>query len=141
MTATMDNGAGFEIGDDLMTASNSEHRAYCPEGQQWAKTWRLSWLPDRVFDRNQAISGMLFTVTVAAGCTTPADREWLFVRSLADELRVDVDLAVAAVLAPPGSEVASASVGEDTCSACGKPIDDHSTRQAVKCLRQVNGGE
>lgn len=140
MTATMDNGGSFEIGDDLMTAGNSEHRAYCPEGQQWAKTWQLSWLPDRMFDRNQAISGMLFTVAVAAGCTTPEHREWPFLRSLAGELDVDVEQAVAAVLAPadtvPGTQTISR---REKCPACGAAIDDHSTNQAVACLRKFPG--
>lgn len=112
MTATMDNGGRFDIGEHLMTASNSEHRAWCPDGEQWAVAWRVSWLPGQLFDRNQAITAMMLTVEVSSGTTTPEQRKWPFVRSLADELGVDPVQAVAAVLAPPDATVQAARAVE-----------------------------
>jgi hypothetical protein len=50
-------------------------------------TWIVSWLPNRPFDRNAAITAMTLADTLAAGAT-PGDHTWPLVEDLARELHL-----------------------------------------------------
>jgi hypothetical protein len=68
------------ITDEVMTSDATAHTA-----RPVAGGWELSWLPGRVVDRNQAVSGMVIAENLAAGVAPDQGRSPLL-RMLAAEL-------------------------------------------------------
>lgn len=71
------------IGENEMTCELSRHYAERVEGDRW----RLSWLPDRDCDRNQAISALTAAEELAGG----SPREGLVRTLLVVELGLSED--------------------------------------------------
>jgi hypothetical protein len=74
----------IEITDDTMTSDQTWHKATLtwPAGDGW----RVSWLPDRALDRNQAITAMTLAERVSAGVGGAGDPDWTFIEGWAAEL-------------------------------------------------------
>lgn len=70
------------ISDDAMVSDAMRHTARRVPGG-----WALSWLPGRVFDRYQAVSGMT-AAEVLARRPAPDDPVWLHVRGWLAELGI-----------------------------------------------------
>ncbi|WP_216901006.1 hypothetical protein [Nocardia alni] len=47
----------IHIGDWLMTSDRTDEQA-CRVAEKWEASWRLSWLPERLVTRAQALAGM-----------------------------------------------------------------------------------
>jgi hypothetical protein len=77
------------ITEDAMTSDGTRHQARLVE-----TGWELSWLPGRVLDRNQAVTGMVLAETVAGASEVEASRLPL-ISSLASELGLTGQQAVA----------------------------------------------
>lgn len=88
------------ITDDTMTSTNSPHTARRVDGG-----WTVSWLPDRILDRNQALTAMTIAELVATNHVTPGSRYWLHLRAWAAELGLtESEAIVRTSLAPDGDK-------------------------------------
>jgi len=84
----------LRITDDAMTSDATPHQARLVE-----TGWELSWLPGRVLDRNQAVTGMVLAETVADGSAVEASRVPL-ITALASELGLTGTQVVAQASSP-----------------------------------------
>jgi hypothetical protein len=84
------------ITENHMSSEHTPHTAeFTGEG------WRLSWLPDRLLDRDQATTAMVIAETVARTELHPGDRMWFFLTSWAAELDLAGPDAVTRASQPP----------------------------------------
>jgi len=84
----------LEITDRHMRSGSMPHHAEPVNPNDQYGQWRVSWLPGREVDRDQAITAMQLALTVAAGHTEPGGRYWPFVRGWAEELGLTAEAAV-----------------------------------------------
>src|SRR3954453_18085235 len=106
------------ITQTVLTSDVTGHHARPVEGG-----WELSWLPGRVLDRHQAITGMVLAES-AADQPRPTDRRWPLINALAAELALSGSEAIASatsaadradpVREPAVTEQAPAEATEDT---------------------------
>jgi hypothetical protein len=72
----------LSIADTAMTSDLTRHSARHSSGE-----WRVSWLPGRTVDRNQAVTALSIAETVAQKPSlSPGDRGWPVVKAWAAEL-------------------------------------------------------
>ncbi len=76
-----------------MTSAITVHTAWRVDEQ--TDTWRVSWLADRVLNRNDAITAMTLAETVIG--TDFSDERGALIRAFAGELGMSADDAVLAV--------------------------------------------
>ncbi len=76
-----------------MTSAITVHTAWRVDEQ--ADTWRVSWLAERVLNRNDAITAMTLAETVVG--EDFSDRRGALIRTFAGELGMSADDAVLAV--------------------------------------------
>jgi hypothetical protein len=82
----------LSIADTAMTSDLTAHVAQ-PSGDRW----RVSWLPGRALDRNQAVTALTIAETVARWPRLgPGDRGWPMVKVWAAELGLTANAAVRA---------------------------------------------
>ena len=74
---------GTRITDAGMASDKTQHHAWPSQ-----EGWQVSWLPDRVLDRNQAITAMLLAETYAEGDNGDWKRRALM-NSFETELGID----------------------------------------------------
>lgn len=74
---------GTRITDAGMTSDTTEHHAW-PS----AEGWHVSWLPDRVLDRNQAITAMVLA-ELYADSDNPDRKRQILMTSFEQELGID----------------------------------------------------
>lgn len=82
------------VTEELMVSEDTAHTAHRVDDG-----WELSWLPGRVLDRNQAVTGMILAENVADH-PVPAGRRWPLINALAAELGLTGPEAVARVALP-----------------------------------------
>jgi hypothetical protein len=76
------------IADTLITSDVTDARAElrpdatADRGRYGGNAWVVSWIPERLFDRNQAITAMTLAERVSAG----AAEDWPFIEGWAAEL-------------------------------------------------------
>ena len=88
------------ITDRLMTSRATPHTAWRIAVRPGAREhWRVSWLPDRSLDRNDAITAMTIAELVRPGVATTDD--FATIRALAAELDLGPIDASIRVLRPP----------------------------------------
>lgn len=86
-----------KITDTDMTSDQTRHTAHRTETGSWA----VSWIPGRVFTRNEAITAITLAETVDAALDPYGERVWQHIAGWAAELGLsDVD-AVAMASLPP----------------------------------------
>lgn len=93
---------GLSITADLMSSDDTPHTAEpwpVPESEGPPTLWRVSWLPGRYLERDQAISAMMIAVTV--GSAGPGDLRVLHIEGWAGELGLAPAEAVMMVSKPP----------------------------------------
>ena len=73
-------GAGITITEDTMTSELTSHRA-----KHINHGWKVTWLPGRMLDRNQATTAMVLAERAAQGVGA-RDPDWPFIESWAAEL-------------------------------------------------------
>jgi hypothetical protein len=95
------------INDDAITSETTSHTAQRVEG--W---WTLSWLPGRLLERNQAITGMTIAELVAKAPAGRAfsSRQRALLDALAGELGLDGADAIIQAGAGPGAVTQSHSI-------------------------------
>lgn len=100
-------GFATTVDERLMASTTTKHRAVVVDGadQFDIGAWRVTWLPEAAFDRNQAITAMTLVEYVSAGVTSADHPKWPFVKSWARELGLDADEVVRMILAPTDDEV------------------------------------
>jgi hypothetical protein len=79
------------ITNDVMTSEDTRHQARLVESG-----WELSWLPGRVLDRNQAVTGMVLAEAVGDDSDVGSSR-WPLISALASELGLSAHDVVAQV--------------------------------------------
>ena len=90
------------ITDKAMRSTDTPHTAH----RQLSASWTVTWLPDRILSRDQAISAMTIAETVGAIAPdadpgTYNSQFWTLVDSLAGELGLTGPDAIARVSEPP----------------------------------------
>jgi hypothetical protein len=89
--------SGITITDTAMTSPATPHTATATGGG-----WKVSWLPGRTLDRNQATTAMTIADIVGStGVPRTEDPIWLFLDGWAAELSLTAPGAVARVSEPP----------------------------------------
>lgn len=79
------------ITNDVLTSEDTRHQARLVEAG-----WELSWLPGRVLDRNQAVTGMVLAEAVGDTPDVGSSR-WPLISALASELGLSAHDVVAQV--------------------------------------------
>lgn len=69
------------ITDQQMTSDQTRHSA-----RATGTSWAVSWLPDRILTRNQAITAMVLAEHIAGGIGDHTGKRWLFIEGWAGEL-------------------------------------------------------
>jgi hypothetical protein len=78
----------IQITDDLMDSNQTGHRAVRVSAPCQPQQWRVSWLPERVLGRNEAVTAMTLAETLSDGL--PAGHvARLLVTAYAAELGLD----------------------------------------------------
>ena len=99
---------GIKITDDSMSSDLSPHTAEpwpMPEAGESPAMWRVSWLPERPVGRNEAVSAMVLTETVAAHKDmAEGHRLWPHIDSWAAELGLSAREAVTRARTGPEAE-------------------------------------
>ncbi|HZN71534.1 MAG TPA: hypothetical protein VFC00_07610 [Micromonosporaceae bacterium] len=88
---------GVHIGATAMTGATTRHHAEAAPGE-----WRVTWLPDRLLTRNQAVTAMVLAEAVAATTVTSEHRLWPHIDAWAAELGLSGPAAVVAASLPVG---------------------------------------
>jgi hypothetical protein len=91
---------GLTISDDSITGDHTAHTARRVPGQQYA--WEVSWLPERLMDRNAAITAMMLADIASSATDHDQHRLWPHVEGWAGELGLTAPEALARVSEPPG---------------------------------------
>lgn len=87
---------GITITDTTMSSPDTPHTATVTGGG-----WRVSWLPGRTLDRNQAITVMTIATTIGgSGLPRADDSIWLHLDGWAAELGLTAPAAVARAAKP-----------------------------------------
>ena len=86
------------INDTTMTSDQTAHTARQAPGRQ--HLWEVSWLPDRVLDRNSAISAMVLADQAGAYDLNERHRLWPHIEGWAGELGLTGSDAVSRVSRP-----------------------------------------
>jgi hypothetical protein len=95
--------SGITITDTSMTSPATRHTAIATGGG-----WKVSWLPGRTLDRNQAITAMTIADIVGGGVPRADDPIWMHLDGWAAELSLTAPAAVARVSQPPAERQAGA---------------------------------
>jgi hypothetical protein len=97
--------SGIAINDTTMTSPDTPHTATTTGGG-----WKVSWLPGRTLDRNQATTAMVIASIVGGrGADLSEDPIWPFLESWAAELGLSGPDAVARADGPPVPDSPAAS--------------------------------
>ncbi len=96
--------SGITITDTSMSSPVTPHAATATGGG-----WKVSWLPGRTLDRNQAVTAMTIDDMVGSkGVPRADDPIWLHLDGWAAELGLTAPAAVARVSQPPAEHQAEA---------------------------------
>ncbi len=96
--------SGITITDTSMSSPVTPHAATATGGG-----WKVSWLPGRTLDRNQAVTAMTIADMVGSkGVPRADDPIWLHLDGWAAELGLTAPAAVARVSQPPAEHQAEA---------------------------------
>jgi len=92
------------INDTMMTSDQTAHTARQEPGRQ--HLWEVSWLPDRVLDRNNAITATVLADQAGNDDLNERHRLWLHIEGWAAELGLTGDDAVNRISQPgtPGQQ-------------------------------------
>ena len=88
---------GVHIGAVTMTGDSTRHHAEAVPGG-----WRVTWLPDRLLTRDQAVTALVLAEAVAATTLTSEHRLWPHIDAWAAELGLSGPAAVIASSLPAG---------------------------------------
>lgn len=112
----------LSITDDRITSDVTPHVAYRhPSPVPSEHGWTVSWLPNRVVERNLAISAMMIAELAAVhaidGIATADDERRLRINDLAHELGMSGDEAIRLVLAPVVHDTHAIPAGDEPAPA------------------------
>ncbi|GGM75768.1 hypothetical protein GCM10012275_53100 [Longimycelium tulufanense] len=82
---------------DRMTSDRTRHIAH----RTGARTWRLSWLPDREVPAGHAITGLLLAEKVARDKLTPQGRHSALIMDWAADLGLTAEEAITRIWTMP----------------------------------------
>lgn len=87
------------IQDESISSDTTGHTAHLVPGHE--RTWRVSWLPGRLLDRNTAITAMTLAEVVATDDVNPGHRLWLHIEGWSAELGLTAPDALTRISQPP----------------------------------------
>jgi len=101
------------IQDESISSDTTRHTAHLVPGHE--RTWRVSWLPGRLMDRNAAITAMTLAEVVTADNVHAEHWLWPQIESWAAELGLTASDALDGISQPPGrvSSEKEAAVPQD----------------------------
>ena len=88
---------GVHIGAVTMTGDSTRHHAEAVPGG-----WRVTWLPDQLLTRDQAVTAMMLAEAVACTTLTSEHRLWPHIDAWAAQLGLSGPAAVVASSLPVG---------------------------------------
>ncbi len=95
----------IKITDDSVASASGRHTADLHHFEA-GDAWRVSWLPERLMDRNAATTAMVLAEHVAAiDDLGPEHKLWPFIEGWSEELGLSPDEAVKRVRESPQPEM------------------------------------
>ena len=87
------------IQDESISSDTTRHTAHLVPGHK--HTWRVSWLPGRLMDRNTAITAMTLAEVGATDEVNPGHRLWSHIENWSAELGLTASDTLTWISQPP----------------------------------------